>query len=355
MTCAMTESRRNRFRKFAFVFLQRLRNPGHIADRLDVTSPALFIVLAILVIANTLFVPQQARPMLGIPLALFVPGHAALAMLLGNRLDLEFWQRLLLRMAVSLAMYPILAIVVFTFRGRFRPATVSGSVAMCCLLAAAFEFRRRMTPAIEPYPLLATCEVSIGDGGGSWTVRAPRTRQTLRFAERHLGHSVSRSGVPGEFGQDRPFSALILIMTIGLAGGAMFAARAVLPHTAHDEYSAFTLAGTWGQLDTELPVSAGKPISIEVSVLNRSHHSNTYVVWARQFGIHSVSRRVNVEAQDSWTGTVQVLPGKSNPLLVSGGSGIAGGTCDRNIVLGLDNRQKTVGQISIPIIWPIGC
>lgn len=234
-------------------------------------SPVIILALGAILIANAYFTPVGIRFVLGFPLGMFLPGHCFAVALFGKRLDLDSWQRGLIRLLLTCVVYPILAIIVYVLRFEFTIATRSASVAACCVLAAVVSFRRQ---SHDNSPR----RIAVDDKADSLLL--PR----------------------GNLKQVWPILLSIPLGALGLA-----VAQTVLPHMDEYKFVEFGLSGSWAQLDKPAPVMPGSTTEVDLTVANHLAYDDYFVIQAQIGDIKWEPMKLELAPEERWSGKIKGL------------------------------------------------
>jgi uncharacterized membrane protein len=237
------------------------------ALRLD--SPIVILTLGAILIANAYFTPIGIRFVIGFPLGFFLPGHCFVVTLFGKRLDLDYWQRGLIRLLLTCVVYPPLAIIVYVLQFDFTKTTRSACIAACCVLAAVVSFRRQ----------------SHGD--------SPR-----RVAVDDKADSLILPR--GNFKQVWPILVSIPLGALGLT-----VAQTVLPHMEEYKFVEFGLSGSWAQLDNAAPVIPGSTTEVDLTVANHMDHDDYFVIQAQIGDIKWEPMKLELAPEEKWSGKIK--------------------------------------------------
>jgi uncharacterized membrane protein len=246
----------------------------------------------VLVMAGLLLPPSLRW--LTVPLVLWLPGHALVCADFGHSLELTGVRRVCLSVLLSLATYPILALVVSAL-----------GVAMSGI-----------TVAVSTWVFIGGCAAVV------W-------RRTRRSG--HTGGEVPREGsgeVPGAGPGRRsaltavmvPGAAIVASMLIAWAGVTM------LPRKPADEFSAAAFDGPWALVSSVVPVQPDTFETVAVRVWNHTSHPVTYRVTGA------------VDEGEAWSSTrLEIRAGHSEVVQVVGAA--PAGACRARLSIGIQASQ----------------
>ncbi|MGO9876348.1 MAG: hypothetical protein ACLPVY_21450 [Acidimicrobiia bacterium] len=228
---------------------------------------ALAIIAAIACLTATALLPAGvARGVLGVPLALVIPGWAMLSIL---RIDLrlEPLLRLALTVMITLACYPLLV-----------------------LLIAALQFKithSAVIVAVDALLLLCAAVIAVRDGA---------MRKRFQRNAEDLG-SVRVRGAD--------LSVVAVLVTVAAAAALLAGTWALAPHQAPGPYASIAFTGANAQIDKIVTVDSSSLLRVTVTVTNASPHAERFSLTGVPDGARAWSpRTVQVPAHGLWSGTL---------------------------------------------------
>ncbi len=198
-------------------------------------------LIAILLIGVVLVVPNNPlRIPLGLLCVLFSPGYALMAALYPRRDDLIPLERLALSFGISLAVVPLIGLMLNYLPWGIRTVplliSLAGFIAMC----SAAAWGRRHTPRAER-------AMRIG----------PVFAQIRRFSWLQLAISAAA------------------VICLGAIGWRVYA----VPWQHREAFTEFYVLGPAGKIgDYPVRVIAGQPTEVIVGLINHEHQQATYVI-----------------------------------------------------------------------------
>jgi uncharacterized membrane protein len=215
------------------------------------------------------------RAPLGMVLVLFAPGYALAAAVFPRRADLDGLARAALSFGLSVAVIPLLALLLDRLPWGIRPLPIALALAATILVlaAAAFVRRARLAPSDTAYA------PPVPDLAGWW---------------RRLDWRAQRLYVGG---------ALLLLLVAGAGIGALLLAE------PSGELTEFYVLGSGG-LAEDYPRAAvvGEEVVVTLGVANRERAARSY--------------RVEIWAVDPWDADRRQLVGQAGPFTLAHGQTI---------------------------------
>lgn len=241
---------------------------------------ALIMALTLLMVPVAVFATGVFRVVLAVAFLVFFPGYTLVAALFPRKDSLDSAERLALSLVLSIAVVPLMGLVLnFTPWGiRTYPivGTVSGFILVCSVVAL---WRRRRLPKEERFE--------------------PR----IRLSMPHLS---------GGTGFDRALTCVLVLAVLGAAGTLAY----VIAAPKHvEKFSEFYLLGADGMIE-DYPQEAivGQPVEVTMGIVNREHDYASYVVEITIEG-DFVSRTdtVRLGNDKSWESKVSIIPSQPGP------------------------------------------
>jgi uncharacterized membrane protein/LysM repeat protein len=197
---------------------------------------------ALLVVAIYLLPLPTVRVVLGGPFVLFFPGYTMVAALFPRRDELEGLERLGLSLGLSIAVLPLMGLVLnYTPWGITLPSTLASACSFMVGCAAVAHYRRGKLPEQERYALRLELDIPGWRSGGMLD-------RSLTVA---LGVSV--------------FAAVGIFLFV------------LAKPEIGERFTEFYVVGPYGQAaDYPTRVVVGQPITLIVGVINREHEEVEY-------------------------------------------------------------------------------
>jgi uncharacterized membrane protein len=230
----------------------------------------LLLLAGAAIMSAAAFVPVSfLRAVVVLPIALVIPGYAVLTAVFRDKRTLAV-EELALSIIVSMAIYPLLALILYLL--SIQLTTVSVVVAVDVLVA-----------------VLVSLSVLRHD------------REQLMPPWDQL-HGVMAGG--GWRAQLRPL--LLIAGAFAIVAAAIGLAFSLAPRKTAAPYTQFYLARSWAKLTTPVRVQPGTPLSVSVAIGNHTEGTQTYRVAPVVDGTSSWKElRVTVPAAGTWVGTVR--------------------------------------------------
>jgi uncharacterized membrane protein/LysM repeat protein len=221
------------------------RRPSFITLNHDL---AVVLGLSALLVASAYLLPFPAlRVVLGAPFVLFFPGYSMVAALFPRRDDLEGLERLGLSLGLSIAVLPLMGLVLnYTPWGITLPSTlVSASSFMVGCTAVAY-YRRSKLAGHERYAIRLKLDIAGWRSGGL---------------------------------VDRSLTVALALCILAAVGTFLFV---LAKPEVGERFTEFYVLGPWG--DARIypqNILVGRPVSVIVGVVNREHEAVEYRIVRR--------------------------------------------------------------------------
>ncbi len=226
-----------------------LRPPADLAAAVGWTVLTLFSVYLPFVSETPL------RILFGLPLVLFVPGYVLIAALFPRNDDLDWLERVALSFGLSIAVVPLLGLVLNYTPWGIRLDPVLAAVSLFVVAMAAIAVVRRL--ALPPENRL--------------TVPARETLDAIR----------AELFAPGQSRLDRNLSILLVLSIVAAVGTTAFV---IAVPKEGEHFSEFYLLGANGKAaDYPTAFGAGTPQWVTVGVSNHEYRNVTYTVETHAF------------------------------------------------------------------------
>lgn len=226
-----------------------LRPPADLAAAVGWTVLTLFSVYLPFVSETPL------RILFGLPLVLFVPGYVLIAALFPRNDDLDWLERVALSFGLSIAVVPLLGLVLNYTPWGIRLDPVLAAVSLFVVAMAAIAVVRRL--ALPPKNRL--------------TVPARETLDAIR----------AELFAPGQSRLDRNLSILLVLSIVAAVGTTAFV---IAVPKEGEHFSEFYLLGANGKAaDYPTAFGAGTPQWVTVGVSNHEYRNVTYTVETHAF------------------------------------------------------------------------
>lgn len=226
-----------------------LRPPADLAAAVGWTVLTLFSVYLPFVSETPL------RILFGLPLVLFVPGYVLIAALFPRNDDLDWLERVALSFGLSIAVVPLLGLVLNYTPWGIRLDPVLAAVSLFVVAMAAIAVVRRL--ALPPENRL--------------TVPARETLDAIR----------AELFAPGQSRLDRNLSILLVLSIVAAVATTAFV---IAVPKEGEHFSEFYLLGANGKAaDYPTAFGAGTPQWVTVGVSNHEYRNVTYTVETHAF------------------------------------------------------------------------
>jgi len=223
------------------------------------------------------------RAVVTLPLALLVPGYAVVLALFGRRLPLDAAPLAALTALLSMAFYPLLALVLYAAGWPLATGSVLAGTDAAILLFTAVAAARMATlhpplrqAALRP-PLVNT-EMEDEESGSA----SRRPRGPARLALGGLG-----------------VAAMLILL-----GAVTVGTTRVLPASPAAPSTAFYLAGRWSRLSSVVSLAPGHRLAVVVGIANNTGRRQVYRLSPLLDGARWRAVMVTLPAGATWTGTV---------------------------------------------------
>lgn len=233
-------------------------------------------ILAILLIIVITFFPSNVlRIILGLPLMLFFPGYTLIAALFPTKSALDGIERLALSFGLSIAVVPLIGLVL-----------------------------NYTTWGIRLYPVLISVTIFII----ITSVIAWYRRQRLAQAERFIV-SFSLSLLPwrGQRSVDKILSIILIVAILGAVGTLSYV---IATPKVGEKFTEFYLLGLEGKaMDYPRKMAVGEERRVIVGIINREHETVSYRMEVRIDGVKNKEvGMVVLEHDDKWEGEIRFVP-----------------------------------------------
>ena len=226
-----------------------LRPPADLAAAVGWTVLTLFSVYLPFVSETPL------RVLFGLPLVLFVPGYVLIAALFPRNDDLDWLERVALSFGLSIAVVPLIGLVLNYTPWGIRLDPVLAAVSLFVVAMAAIAVVRRLA-------------------------LPPKNRLTVPARET-LGGVRAGLFAPGQSRLDRNLSVLLLVSILAAVGTTAFV---IAVPKEGEHFSEFYLLGANGKAaDYPTAFGAGTPQWVTVGVSNHEYRNVTYTVETHAF------------------------------------------------------------------------
>ncbi|MCL0091663.1 DUF1616 domain-containing protein [Dehalococcoidales bacterium] len=232
-------------------------------------------LLVLLLIAAILFFPYDAlRIAIGIPFVLFFPGYTLLAALFPRRDEISIIERLALSFGLSLAVVPLIGLILNYTPWGIRLESILWSIASFIFIMSAIAwFRRKRLPSEERFGIEFQLALP-GWGGGAW---------------------------------DKVLSITLVIAILGALG--MLGYVIATPKVG-EKFTEFYILGLEGKaVDYPRELRVGEEGRVIVGIINNEHRIVNYRVEVRINGVrNSEIGPVVLEHDKKWEGEVSFTP-----------------------------------------------
>ena len=235
----------------------------------------IFIVaLTLLLIPIVILTTGWIRVVLGLLFLLFFPGYTLIAAIFPKKDSLDPMERVALSFASSIAVVPIIGLILNYTPLGIKLYTVTASVALFVLVASATAiWRRRRLPTEERFHVLPRIELS------KWS--------QLSWLEKTL--------------------SIVLVLSILVATGALVYVMAV--PKLDEKFTEFYMPAA-GDYPTELAI--GEPLTVTLHIASQEHGDTSYHVQVRVDGeVVEEKERFTLAHGEARDETVTIVPAKS--------------------------------------------
>jgi uncharacterized membrane protein len=232
------------------------------------------VALTLLLIPIVALTTGWIRVVLGLPFLLFFPGYTLTAAIFPKKDSLDSMERVALSFASSIAVVPIIGLILNYTPLGIKLYTVTASIALFVLVASAIGiWRRRRLPADERFHLLPRIEFS------KWS--------QLNWLEKTL--------------------LIVLALSILVATGALVYVMAV-PRLG-EKFTEFYMPAA-ADHPTELVI--GEPLTVTLHIASHEHEDASYHVEALVDGeVVEKKGRFTLAHEEARDETVTIVPTKS--------------------------------------------
>lgn len=245
--------------------------------------------LIIIVILSAVLVPLvefsegALRIALGLVFVLFSPGYCLIAVLFPGRTSLGGVERVALSFGLSIAVVPLIGLVLnYTPLGiRLYPILISVLTFIVALAGVAWYRRRSLAPG-------------------------ERFRPDIRDKLNSLRHS---------FGQGRWDRVLSVVLVIAILGAIGTLGYVIAQPRVGERFTEFYILGPGGKAeDYPREVILGESASVILGIINREHEPVTYVVEITIDGRKAVALGpLTLEHEEVWEEEVSFAPARAGP------------------------------------------
>ncbi|MCL0091512.1 DUF1616 domain-containing protein [Dehalococcoidales bacterium] len=232
-------------------------------------------LLVLLLIVAILFFPYDVlRIAIGIPFVLFFPGYTLVAALFPRRDEISIIERLALSFGLSLAVVPLIGLILNYTPWGIRLESILWSIAsFIFIMSAVAWFRRKRLPSEERFGIEFQLALP-GWGGGAW---------------------------------DKVLSITLVIAILGAVG--MLGYVIATPKVG-EKFTEFYILGLEGKaVDYPRELRVGEEGRVIVGIINNEHRIVNYRVEVRINGVrNSEIGPVVLEHDKKWEGEVSFTP-----------------------------------------------
>jgi len=253
-------------------------------ERGDLADLAVIVGLSILLAVLAAFTTGPLRIALGVLFVLFFPGYTLVAALFPRRGSLDPLERTALSFGLSLAVVPLMGLLLnFTPWGiRPNPVLVSLLLFIIIMAAVAWHRRHRLAPEERFGPRLLP-----------------------RFTS--LSHSWKAQGTWGR--------TLTLLLVLAVVGGVTTAAYAISRPKTGERFTEFYILGREGRAENyPSQLVLGDEGRVTVGIVNQEHETTTYrvevTIDAETVGVRDV---ITLDHQGKWEEELGFVPTRAGP------------------------------------------
>jgi len=223
-------------------------DPAHIAK--DLVLVTLWMLAAVLCIYVPVLNQSFLRVLFALPMILFLPGYVLIAALFPGKEDLDGIERLALSFGLSIAIVPLIGLVLnYTPWGiRLDPIVISLVIFTAAMILIA-QYRRSLLP--------------------------PDRRFTVPFRQMLAG---ARAGLfePGQSPVDKALSIILIIAIVAAVATTIYVI--VVPKEG-EKFTEFYILGPGGKAaDYPTRFPAGEQQSLVIGIVNHEYRNVTYTV-----------------------------------------------------------------------------
>ncbi len=232
------------------------------------------LLVFILVVAIVFFPSNVLRIILGIPFLLFFPGYALMAALFPKREGMDGIERIALSFGLSIAMVPLIGLILNYTPLGIRLESILYSVASFIFVTSVIAwFRRRRLTAEERFGIEFQARMP-GRGGGRW---------------------------------DKALSIILVITIVGALGTLGYA---IAKPRVGERFSEFYILGLEGKaIDYPRKMVVSEEGRVIVGIINREHETVSYRMEVRIDGVKNKEvGAVVLEHDDNWEGEISFVP-----------------------------------------------
>lgn len=238
---------------------------------------AISIITGLLILLLTFLPSTVLRIILGLPFILFFPGYTLLAALFAKRNDLDGIERVALSFGLSIAVVPLIGLILNYTPWGIRLEPVLYSVASFIFITSIIAWlRRRRLPEQEQFGIEFRMRVP-GWGGGTW---------------------------------DKALSAILVLTILGTLGTLGYVIANPKVGERFTEFYILGLSGNATDYPEELVV--GEEGKVILGIINREHEAATYWVEVVIDGVkNNEVGPVELEHDGKWEGEIGFTPQKA--------------------------------------------
>ena len=232
------------------------------------------LLVFILVVAIVFFSSNVLRIILGIPFLLFFPGYALVAALFPKREGMDGIERIALSFGLSIAVVPLIGLILNYTPLGIRLEPVLYSVASFIFVTSVIAwFRRRRLTAEERFGIEFQGRMP-GRGGGRW---------------------------------DRALSIILVITIVGALGTLGYV---IAKPRVEERFTEFYILGLEGEaVDYPREMVVGEEGRVIVGIINREHETVSYRMEVRIDGVkHKELGALVLEHDEKWEGEISFVP-----------------------------------------------
>jgi uncharacterized membrane protein len=239
-----------------------------------------------------------------LPLALLVPGYGLLSAAFRPCARLDPAPAAALSFMLSIALYPLLALILYAAGLRLSPwNTVAAVDTLMLVLAAVVVARARRARG----------------RAGPWVPARP-------------------SGPSVHSAWSGPSGALRFVGAVTAVVIAVVVVVRTVPSPGDPPYTEFHLHGRWAYVDSVIRTRPNRRLAVDLEVVNRTHRSETYRIVPLPSGAPPwADRRVTLPPGGRWTGSVT--------------GAVAASKCPKRLAIGLDQVGTGRSPDSVLTVW----
>jgi uncharacterized membrane protein len=299
--------------------------------RLRGREPLAAVAGGAIVLALATVLPQPARALVGFPVALLLPGYALLLASFGEARERDGAMTAALSAILSIALYPLVALLLFILSIRLSTTSVLVSTEVLTLvLAVVAALRLRSRPTVAEAPaaraeVRGTVLVGVLGGIPLLRLRAARAADALPVPSSRLpGSSVWRGARGGA----------LFVGLVAAACGVVALGLHVFPGAPPDSFTQLYLTRAAHDSGKPLVGLRGHTVQVRVTVANHSSTGATYRLAPSVRGSRTWhARTITVAAQGTWSGSVK--------------GAVPAGGCLHRLLIDLREGGSSVGSLTL--------